>query len=304
MSEEEYDFTNILEKPNVVVTFVFLVVFYIIYTYLTSSSRSSSTDDNYYNVFEDNDVYPVADNISVVSNTFFNIIIVLFIIFIIYKGYQILFNREITASIKDASTNNPKIDIYLNNDEPETKKYDLQPIHNNDDEKNEYEKCQDKKYEVDQVFNIPENIYTYDDASALCNAYGGRLATYNEIEKSYNKGGEWCSYGWSEGQHVFFPTQEKTYNTLQSIKGHEHDCGRPGINGGYIPNSQARFGANCYGKKPIISEAERDIMDTAPLYPLNEKDIWFNQQVEYFRRQLDNILISPFNKNRWSVSYV
>jgi hypothetical protein len=40
---------------------------------------------------------------------------------------------------------------------------------------------------------------------------------------------------------------------LQKIKGHEHDCGRPGVNGGYIANPLVKFGVNCYGNKRKIN---------------------------------------------------
>jgi hypothetical protein len=301
MSGEEYDFTNILEKPIVIVTFVFLVVFYMIYTYATNTSSSSSYDKDYYNVFESgNDVHSFSDNDSISSGIFAKTIIFLFILVIIVKGYQLLFNKTITASISDFFTNKPKIDIHLNTpptptptttNTPILDKYGLQPV-------------SIKESGIKQVFNVPGNIYTYDNARALCKAYDGRLATYDEIENAYKKGGEWCNYGWSEGQNVYFPTQEKTYNTLQGIEGHENDCGRPGINGGYISNPQVRFGANCYGKKPIITQDEREIMETTPLYPLNKKDVWFNKQVNYFKTQLDRILLSPFNKQSWSASFI
>merc|ERR1711904_243505 len=83
-----------------------------------------------------------------------------------------------------------------------------------------------------QVFNIPGNNYTYDDAKALCKAYGGKLATYSQIEDAYKSGAEWCNYGWSDNQMAFYPTQKSTWKKLQKIKGHKHDCGRPGVNGG------------------------------------------------------------------------
>lgn len=51
-----------------------------------------------------------------------------------------------------------------------------------------------------EVFNISNNLYTYDDAQAICKSYDSRLATYNEVEDSYNDGGEWCNYGWSDAQ--------------------------------------------------------------------------------------------------------
>ena len=71
---------------------------------------------------------------------------------------------------------------------------------------------------------------------------------------------EWCSYGWSEGQMALFPTQKSTWNALQEKEGHEHDCGRPGVNGGFIDNPAVRFGANCYGVKPQMTETEAELM--------------------------------------------
>jgi len=39
-----------------------------------------------------------------------------------------------------------------------------------------------------EVFNIKNNMYTYDDAQTVCASYGARLATYKEVESSYNDG--------------------------------------------------------------------------------------------------------------------
>ena len=50
--------------------------------------------------------------------------------------------------------------------------------------------------------------------------------------------------------NILFPTQKKLYDKLQKIPGHENDCGRQGVNGGYIKNPHVKFGVNCYGKKP------------------------------------------------------
>ena len=101
-----------------------------------------------------------------------------------------------------------------------------------------------------QVFNVGNNNYTYDAAKEVCNAYGAELANYDQIENSYNNGGEWCNYGWSENQMAFFPTQKNTWNILQQNNNTKNACGRPGINGGFIANPYVQFGANCYGVKP------------------------------------------------------
>jgi hypothetical protein len=99
---------------------------------------------------------------------------------------------------------------------------------------------------------------------------------------------------------ILFPTQTATYNDLQKIPGHEHDCGRPGVNGGYISNPEAKFGVNCYGYKPKINKLEEDLMAVTTPYPLTEKDILFEKRVNYWKSKLNEILVSPFNYNTWS----
>jgi hypothetical protein len=150
-----------------------------------------------------------------------------------------------------------------------------------------------------QVFNIPGNQYTYDNATALCKAYGSKLANYEQVEDAYDNGGEWCNYGWSEGQMALFPTQQSTFDRLQTIKGHEHDCGRPGVNGGYIANPNVRFGVNCYGYKPRINEEEQQMMKNVSPYPQTMEDIEMEKKVGFWKNKVDNILVSPFNRERW-----
>ena len=99
---------------------------------------------------------------------------------------------------------------------------------------------------------------------------------------------------------ALFPTQKSTWHKLQKIKGHKHDCGRPGINGGYIDNPNVRFGVNCYGNKPEITPEEQKLMDNATPYPLTEEDIKINKMVEKYKKNLDNILVSPFNYKNWN----
>jgi len=205
----------------------------------------------------------------------------IFIVLIIINGFQYFFNVNFTASIKDIFTDKPKIDLTIQQPPSE----DTVPT------------LKLKK----EVYNIPSNNYTYDDAKVICKAYGAKLASYDDIEKAYSKGAEWCNYGWSDGQMALFPTQKKTWDKLQSIEGHENDCGRPGINGGKINNPNARFGVNCYGFKPIITSAEQDIMKSSPIYPVSMKDKELQDKLDYWKKRIPEILLSPFNKNSWSI---
>ena len=151
-----------------------------------------------------------------------------------------------------------------------------------------------------QVFHVPGNHYTFDDAKAVCAAYGGKLASYNQMEDAYEDGADWCSYGWSEDQMAFFPTQEEKWKKLQKIEGHKHDCGRPGINGGYIANPNVKFGVNCYGYKPDITPYESQLMMDSTGLPTTKKDQEFQKLVKEWKKKIPQILISPFNKNEWS----
>jgi len=165
------------------------------------------------------------------------------------------------------------------------------------------EKEEPKELTTDEVFNISNNLYTYDDAQSICTAYGARLATYDEIETAYNKGAEWCSYGWSDGQMIFFPTQKKTWDKLQKTTDHKNDCGRPGVNGGYIKNPYVRFGVNCYGKKPKASNTDLNRMNANKnvVYPKNAKDLLLEGKVNFWKQNSDKLLnVNSFNRDKWS----
>ncbi len=69
-----------------------------------------------------------------------------------------------------------------------------------------------------EVFNVSRNNYTYDEAKAMCKAYGAKLATYNQIEDAYKSGAEWCNYGWSADQMAFYPTQKKNLEETSKDK--------------------------------------------------------------------------------------
>jgi hypothetical protein len=205
-----------------------------------------------------------------------------FIVLLIINGYQYFFNVNVVASVKNMFSDKPEVDITVQQPEGDS------------------ETTVPQLRYFKQVFHVPGNEYTYEDAKDVCKAFDARLASYDEIEKAYGNGGEWCSYGWSANQMALFPTQKKTWDRLQNIKGHENDCGRPGINGGFIANPDVRFGINCYGFKPQITSAEADDMKTASIYPKTLKDINRQKRVAYWQTKLSDILVSPFNNDVWS----
>jgi hypothetical protein len=164
-----------------------------------------------------------------------------------------------------------------------------------------------------EVFNVSNNRYTYEDAQAICKAYDSTLATYDQVEKAYNNGAEWCNYGWSAGQMILFPTQKKTWEKLQKVDenrgcnskvpSHRNDCGRPGVNGGYIANPYARFGVNCFGKKPDATDADKVRMNAKQnqVYPKTPAEQVLENKVNYWKENADKFLhLNSYSTTAWN----
>jgi hypothetical protein len=146
-----------------------------------------------------------------------------------------------------------------------------------------------------EVFYVSGNDYTYDDAPAVCAAYGADLASYDQLMEAYSSGAEWCGYGWSKGGMALFPTQDSTWEILQgeADTSKRTGCGRPGVNGGYFDPS-TKFGVNCYGIKP----GNKDTKFPLPLPGADPSQ--FNKEVDKFKSMLSKMSVSPFNRVGWS----
>jgi hypothetical protein len=285
MAIDTYSFINsLLSNPSVIIILIFVILVYILLFVYLGESESSQTFTPL-STTSQSETNSGANAISI-------IVISIFIILVLINGLQYFLGIDIIASLKNILTGNPEIDIQVDT----TNLANPNSNSNIDATSSTVPQIKLKP----QVFNIPENDYVYSDAKALCTAYGARLATYKEVEDTYNKGGEWCNYGWSDGQMALFPTQQNTYDKLQKIEGHENDCGRPGVNGGYMKNPEIKFGVNCYGYKPRMTPEEEDLMATRPIYPKTEKDIAMENRVTYWKDKLTEILVSPFNHQTWS----
>jgi hypothetical protein len=271
-------FKNFNLTPGVLIGFlVVVIIFVLLFSSLSSLGKNSSGDSG-----SSGSSTNVSESTNDNKSHIITIIIIVLIVIVISFLYRKFENTTIIASIKNLFTKKPQVNVTAGQTPPS-------PIP---------EVPEIKLYK--EVFNIPGNNYTYPQARSICNAYDARLATYDELEESYNKGAEWCNYGWSEGQMALFPTQKKTHLILQTIKGHEHDCGRPGINGGFMANPNVRYGINCYGHKPKRTEIEKELMENTNPYPLTKEDMLMEKQVNYWKEQLPNIIVSPFNNKTWS----
>jgi hypothetical protein len=273
-----YDYMNsLIMNPIIFVIFVVVFVIYIIFfsnlgKNNVSQSPSTSTSGT------------TSDSVGSASKILTIIIVGVLVVLVLINAVQYFFGIDVVANLSNLFNPDAKLDVkVIQNDSPPPGPSVVPEI-----------KIRE------QVFNIPGNYYGYEDAKSLCKAYGARLASYNEIEDVYKSGGEWCNYGWSDSQMALFPTQQSTYDGLQQIPGHENDCGRPGVNGGYIANPHVKFGVNCFGYKPKITPEEEELMQNTTPYPKTEKDLAMERRVEYWKKRLNEILVSPFNYKNWS----
>jgi hypothetical protein len=276
ITTDTYSYINdLLSNPTVLIILTIIIIIYVILFFSLGGEGGNASSTSY--EMNSNDTSNSGSNVLIIIG------IAIFIVLIITNGLQYFFGMDVIANIKNLFTGAPEIDITIDNSISNALSAPVPEL-----------------VTRPQVFNIPGNEYVYQDAKALCSAYNARLATYQEVEESYKGGGEWCNYGWSEGQMALFPTQQKTWDKLQKIEGHENDCGRPGVNGGYIANPAVRFGVNCFGNKPRINSTEETLMATEPIYPKTLKDIAMENRVNYWKDKLSEIIVSPFNHNSWS----
>ncbi len=214
------------------------------------------------------------------------------IFLVLINGIQYFFDIDIKTGIKNLWSR-PEIDVEVkgggigeNEEEPEKDTH----VHVHKPHK--------------EVYHIRRNIYSYDDAKAVCKAHGAKLANYSQIENAYNSGAEWCGYGWSDGQMGLFPTQKDTWEKMQ--KGDQckegkanHDCGRPGINGGYFDNPNLKLGVNCYGVKRKADPKETARLNKHQLGPKSKEECKFDEKVEEYRKRIADFRMSSWNKEIW-----
>ena len=182
-----------------------------------------------------------------------------------YIGIQYFLGVDLTATLSSVfSTPQVNVDIVTDEDKDDP------------DQPNEPNEPQPKGPETYHV----QGRFDYSMAKSVCKAYDATLASLSQIKQAYDKGAEWCDYGWSEDGMVLYPTQEESWKEYQKEK--KDKCGIPGINGGYNLRKGQRLGVNCYGVKPS---------GMMPLYasPVENKPNLPKQGT-----------ISPFNYKAWS----
>ena len=151
-----------------------------------------------------------------------------------------------------------------------------------------------------EVFTISKNNYSYYDAAPLCKALGAELATYDQVKEAWQKGADWCNYGWVKGQMAVYPTQKGTYEELQQGPAEQKGaCGKPGLNGGYFDNPELKYGVTCVGKRPSQSQHDANAIMAGSTRPLTQSGLEFDKKVQHFKEEAETMGILPFNKELW-----
>jgi len=221
-------------------------------------------------------------NISRNNASVLMIISTLIIIFILVTFFVISENNFNANLDQGAASANNNVD---------TNNVPYESVNNNNNNSDDYSGYNNDRK---QVFNVSENEYTYEEARAVCKAYGGDLATLEQMIEAHKRGANWCNYGWSDKQMALYPTQTKEFNELEKNPKLAGQCGKPGVNGGYFENPNLKFGANCHAIKPSPKDDEmhKEIQNYS-LDPLAQK-------IAMYEENLDEIGVSPFSSNKWS----
>jgi len=265
-----------LINPRVII----LILVVIFMGYFVINALAGGDNEN------DNKESALFANISILEIFLWAILIIV----VLLNGFQYFFNTNITTEISDLLSTKPKITI-------------AQSVPEDSDGRGDLGSGPSLKMRK-QVFHIPSNIYDYENAKVLCQAYGADLANIDQMEEAHKSGAEWCSYGWSDNQMVLYPTQKSTWDELQKSNDptKKNSCGRPGINGGYMENASMKAGVNCYGPKPEMNQSSSKLMSSIQnveagkmLNPENEA------RVQEMRGKINDIVIAPFNKSAWSL---
>jgi hypothetical protein len=189
-----------------------------------------------------------------------------FLIIIAIIGTNYFLGIQLTTVLKNLFTK-PEIDTVI-----------LEPQESDDSKPSNSKPSNSKPRSYPETYHV-KGEYDYSKAKAVCKAYNGQLATLDQIKKAFQKGAEWCDYGWTEDSMVLYPTQEESWKEYQNTDDPQQ-CGIPGINGGYNTHVNQRLGVNCYGVKPP---------GTMPIYP----------SPVTITKTTPNLPVSPFNYKKW-----
>ena len=167
-----------------------------------------------------------------------------------------------------------------------------------------------------EVYVTNRNIWSYDDAEAVCKLQGGELASYEQLVEAAKDGANWCNLGWVKSdtsnpddpyKFAHFPVQRQHFNEVK--KSNNKDiCGpiwndkyqdeQYSIQGGAY-NKNKLLAVNCYGPKrdPMIDEKYN-----MELIKESSYDPQLQNKMNQIKDEVEDLSLLPFNKDsqQWS----
>lgn len=112
------------------------------------------------------------------------------------------------------------------------------------------------------------------DAESYAQQLGGTLATLDQLEQAFKKGGQWCEWAWVKDTSN---NRVIAANVMQEIKDERHMCGIIGVN----VNEAAHWAhVAVYGVKPSKESACTSTAQMSCVLPFSSyKKIWSEHEL-------------------------
>lgn len=167
----------------------------------------------------------------------------------------------------------------------------------------------------DEVYSSNRNIWTYDDAEAVCKAQNSELATYEQLVEAAENGANWCNLGWVKSdtsddsdpyKYAHYPVQKSTFDKIKSQNSGRDACGKTWNSkydgkdftiqgGGY--NKNKLLAVNCFGIKRDAKIDEISQMHQLGKGPSNAE---LEEKINDIKHLTDNMTLVPYTNTQWS----
>mgnify|MGYP001579798123 CR=1 FL=1 len=167
----------------------------------------------------------------------------------------------------------------------------------------------------DEVYSTNRNMWSYDDAEAVCKLQNGELATYEQLVEAAEDGANWCNLGWVKSdttddadpfKYAHYPVQRDVFDKVKKQHSGKDACGpvwnskyddeNYSIQGGAY-NKNRLLAVNCYGPK---RDAKIDEIDQMNVFDKGTSNAELEAKMDEIKDLADNVTLLPHNKLKWS----
>lgn len=166
-----------------------------------------------------------------------------------------------------------------------------------------------------EVYSTNRNIWSYDDAEAVCKIQGAELASYEHLVEAAENGAHWCNLGWVKSdttddsdslRFAHYPIQKKEFDKTKSSAKNKNTCGmfwnekynnkEFSVQGGAYGKNNL-LAVNCYGPKRKMKIDERAMLNSMSDNVNNSE---LQSRIDSIQDKADNLMFLPYNKKQWA----